>query len=375
MHSSTPNEGRKKTSSSTAKTGDQVEVKVVADERIHPYTCHVISHLFPSHTRGQTFMFGLLSNAVFKRNALTDLPAEDRRGVAIVSLTQGCAELSQRVDLGYDTTQMYLAIYRTLGLLYYVKQGEYTTISIPLDAYRPPSDLMERLYQLRERYHQKRPRMRRLVDNIIERIAPFLQEEPEQFAYSAELLHRVRYVLATQGVADSTGLIAQHIVTEIATFVAVAADNNVSQEIRTTAPFTPWESTPTSIPTKCKGGRYGQNVPDISPGQNNGKGLAPVRETRIRWWRRRDSLRRIYLLEAHLRNAHLHPSAHRPHLRPSMVDSKPRVPLLASTQKRKRYNVSRNTLDSGARIYPPTSTKESVTRLLPILPGRIYLTK
>jgi hypothetical protein len=270
MHSSTPN-GRKKTSSPTAKTGDQVEVQVVADERIHPYTCHVISHLFPPHTRGQTFMFGLLSNAVFKCNALTDLPADDRRGVAIVRLTHGCAELSQRVDLGYDTTQMYLAIYRTLGLLYYVKQGEYTTISIPLDAYRPPSDLMERLYQLRERYRQKRPRMRRLVDNIIERIAPFLQEEPEQFAYSAELLHRVRYVLATQGVADPKGLIAQHIVTEIATFVTVAADNNVSQEIRTTAPFTPRESTPTSIPTKCKVGRYGQNVPDISPGQNTGK--------------------------------------------------------------------------------------------------------
>src|SRR5690348_10695537 len=115
MHSSTPNDGRKKTSS-TAKTGDQVEVRVVTDERIHPYTCHVISQLFPPHTRGGAFMFGLLSNAVFKRNALPDLPEDARRGVAIVSLTQGCAELSQRVDLGYDTTQMYLAIYRTLGL-------------------------------------------------------------------------------------------------------------------------------------------------------------------------------------------------------------------------------------------------------------------
>lgn len=271
MHSSTPNDGRKKTSSSTAKTGDQVEVEVVAYERIHPYTCHVISHLFPPHTRGGTFMFGLLSNAVFTRNALPDLPEDARREVAVVSLTQGCAELSQRVDLGYDTTQMYLAIYRTLGLLYVEKQGECTTIIIPLDAYRPPSNLMDRLYQLRERYHQKRPRMRRLIDNIIERIAPLLQEEQELFAYSAELLNRVQYVLATQGVADLNGLIAQHIVTEIATFVAVAVEKNVSQENRTTVPFTARESTPTRIPTKCKGRRYGQKLPGIFPGQNNGK--------------------------------------------------------------------------------------------------------
>jgi hypothetical protein len=142
-------------------------VEGIAYERIHPSTRQIIHALFPAHTRGEAFFLGLLANATIKPYVLPGKPEEVNEDAAVVSVMQGCDELCQRVALSYDTTHMYLVIFRALGLLYEEKQGKQTLFHIPLNAYKPPSDLPERLRQLKEHYLDKRPRLRRRVDEII----------------------------------------------------------------------------------------------------------------------------------------------------------------------------------------------------------------
>lgn len=200
-------------------------------DRIDPYTCRVIHTLFPPHTCGFAFFTGLLRNAIVKQCALPDNLADVRRDAAVVSI-KGYAELSLRLGLSYDTTHMYLVVYRALGLLSIEKQAKQTEIIIPLHVYRPPTRLAETLWQLQEHYRTKRPRVRRLVNNVIERLATLVQTESEQKCYKrpillqpdqppchTEILTRVQQVLAIKDIEDPDGQIATCIVTAVTPFI------------------------------------------------------------------------------------------------------------------------------------------------------------
>jgi hypothetical protein len=224
------------TQSSIPMTGGQVAEVGVDYERVDPATCRLIHALFPPHTCGFFFFLGLLANAVAKQYVLPGLPEGTRGDAAIVNVTNGYAGLSRRLRLSYDTTHMYLLIYRALGLLYMEKQGKQTTIIIPLAAYQPPARLAEILGQLKEHYRARRPRVRRLIDNVVERMALLLQavrqrEAPGQLPpLQLELLARVQRVLRAQGVADRGGHIAMSIVTEAMILVASQAEDAVSSQ-------------------------------------------------------------------------------------------------------------------------------------------------
>ena len=62
---------------------------------------------------------------------------------AVISVTKGYAELSQILSLSYDTTHMYVLVFRALGLLRIEIQGKQMTIIIPLGTYQPPAELGE----------------------------------------------------------------------------------------------------------------------------------------------------------------------------------------------------------------------------------------
>lgn len=195
---------------------ESAPARVVGDalERMHPATHRIIQTLFPQGTSGDTFVFALLNNATVEY-------CESAGGyVASVNVGQGCAELSRRVRLSYDTTHMYLVIYQVLGLFSYEKSGDHKEIRIPLEAYQPPAELAETLRQLQAHYSSKRPRMLSLVKRIIEQITPFLQpkqteERREQDAQHAALLLCVQRAMHVRGIADPDGQHAMSIVMEI----------------------------------------------------------------------------------------------------------------------------------------------------------------
>jgi hypothetical protein len=211
-----------------ARIEDQPSTVVLMDqpgvnyERVDSSTRHIIHALFPVHTRGETFFLSLLEHATIKPDVLLCKPKEVRGDAAVVSVL-GCAELSQLIHLSFDTTQKYLAIYRILGLLSYVKQGKCATITIPLTAPQSPDELAKRLRQLRECYLHKRPKLLSLIDNMIERISSLTQadqadkerlpvaEQGYPLSNSMELLAPIQRVLFSEGVMDLGGHIATRI--------------------------------------------------------------------------------------------------------------------------------------------------------------------
>jgi len=205
----------------TSSTREDLRSGGGAYERVHPYTRDIIHTLFPSHTCGGTFYLGLLASAAVKPCASPCKPQEMNEVAAVVTVAQGCDELSRLVHLSYDTTQMYLMIYRTLGLLREEKRGKLTMIVIPFVACQSPDELLGRLRQLRERYCEKRQRMHNLIDNAIKRLVaivqvdqgqpPLAQQEHPRLPSSpqhADLLTYIQRGLIRQGVEDPDGQIA-----------------------------------------------------------------------------------------------------------------------------------------------------------------------
>lgn len=211
----------------TMPTNFKEKDKGVAYERLDRSTRCFIQALFAEHTRGFTFFASLLANAVIKHYMLPGMPKGMEEDVAVVNVAKGYVELSQRLSLSYDTTHMYTLVFRALGLLYIETQGKQMTIIIPLGVYRSPAGLGNILRQLQVRYRDRRPKVRRLINNIIERITsliPIEQEACEQQPYLDELLARLKCVLSAQGVSDSSGQIALGILTEIAPLVIEHAE-------------------------------------------------------------------------------------------------------------------------------------------------------
>lgn len=210
---------------------DKVGAIGVAFERVDRSTRCFIQALFSERTHGFTFFINLLNNAVIQPYTLPHPSQEVKGDTAVISVTKGYAELSQLLDLSYDTTHMYALVFRALGLLTIEKQGKQMTINIPLHAYRPPAGLGEILRELQLRYRDRRPKICRLINNIIGRIAsliPIEQEAGEQ-PYQNELLKRVQRGLSAQGVADPDGHIALSILTEIAPLIATRAETPTAQ--------------------------------------------------------------------------------------------------------------------------------------------------
>jgi hypothetical protein len=276
MYTSIMTKERTTTPSSISTTSSLMELGDNVDERKNLTTLSVIHLLCPPHTRGGTFFARLLAKATDTSQALPGIPKEVRGDAAVVSV-QGCAELSRLVHLSYDTTQKYLAIYRALDLLSIEKQGKLSTITIPLTIYHSPGELVDRLQQLREHYLHKRPKMRSLINNMIERAASLAQEDEEGLPLagqgqtlpnSRELLTPIQQVLFSEGVADPGGRIAMRILEAFARATNGNPTKNLSsfasenlpnqQENMSKVDSTAGESTPRTVavlsPSRCPGG-------------------------------------------------------------------------------------------------------------------------
>ena len=185
----------------------------VAYERADPSTSRVFEELLP---HGNIFLARLLNNAViqpYKHNPTYKLVEK----AAVIIVTRGYVELSQMLHMSYDTTHMYMLICQALGLLRMKSDGKQKTIIIPLGAYRPPAELREILQELTSRYRDRRPKVRRLIHSIIERLASILPVEQEagKQSYQEELLAGVKRGISSQGIVDPEGQIALSILAEI----------------------------------------------------------------------------------------------------------------------------------------------------------------
>src|SRR5258708_26410448 len=101
----------------TSSTREDLRSGGGAYERVHPYTRDIIHTLFPPHTRGGTFYLGLLASAAVKPCASPCKPQEMNEVAAVVTVAQGCDELSPLLHLSYCTPPMSLMISLPLGLL------------------------------------------------------------------------------------------------------------------------------------------------------------------------------------------------------------------------------------------------------------------
>ena len=93
------------------------QLKGVVYERVHPSTRCIIQAFFAPPKRGETFIRRLLTNATIKPFVIPGQSGEAKGKAASVKVTEGCKGLKKLLDLSYDTTHMYLVIYRALGII------------------------------------------------------------------------------------------------------------------------------------------------------------------------------------------------------------------------------------------------------------------
>lgn len=209
----------------------------VAYERADPSTSRVFEELLP---HGDIFLARLLNNAVIQpyKHDPTHKLAEK---AAVIIVTRGYVELSHMLHMSYDTTHMYMLICQALGLLRMKSDGKQKTIIIPLGAYHPPAELREILQALTSRYSDRRPKVRRLIHSIIERIASILPVEQEagKQSYQEELLAGVKRGISSQGIVDPEGQIAMSILAEITPLFTNYADTSTARGEQRIAEYLP----------------------------------------------------------------------------------------------------------------------------------------
>ena len=219
-----------------AQTAEEVinDTKGVEYELVDLSTRRLIEDLLPNGTK---YFHALLKKADFHSHSHPHPLQED---AAVISLTKGYAGLSQILGMSYDTTHMYTLISHALGLLYIEKRDKQMAIIIPLGKYRPPAELSEILRELKLRYNDRRPKVRRLIDKITEKIALIMPTEEEASEhYQDELMKRVQRGISAQGVADPDGQIAMSILAEITPLFSNNAHTPTAQSEQRIAEYLP----------------------------------------------------------------------------------------------------------------------------------------
>jgi hypothetical protein len=123
-------------------------------EQVNRSTLQRIADLFPAPTLGQIFVARFVERAATERSIIPDLKAGD-----VVICTKGIAELAEALDLSYDTTQKYVALFRALGMLQKRKfMGDQIAFVLSLGIYHPPHNLEANLDYLLERSKAKKSR-------------------------------------------------------------------------------------------------------------------------------------------------------------------------------------------------------------------------
>jgi hypothetical protein len=126
----------------------------------------VVTRLFPWPTQGQTFLARFKERAATERSIIPDLKAGD-----VVICTKSIATLGEELDFSYDTTQKYVALLRSLGMLQKRKFMGQIAFILSLGIYLPPPDLEANLdYLLRQSQPKKsRTKFHNLVRDVKER--------------------------------------------------------------------------------------------------------------------------------------------------------------------------------------------------------------
>ena len=195
--------------------------------RVDPTTLALVQALFPTHLCGRSFLVAYLANAQCEDCLHPSVPAE-RRGEAAIVCVGGYRSLAKLLHFSYETTHMYVLVFRALGLLFDLKLGKSTSFIFPLGQYQPPTHLDEILANLLERYQSHRPKVRRLIENVSRRLGELTKEggasisQPEtgdakatvEEALRDELLGRFTRVLYAWGAADVSGVLAHALVAE-----------------------------------------------------------------------------------------------------------------------------------------------------------------
>lgn len=122
----------------------------------------VIERIFPAQTLGRLFFTRFLERAAQEHTVLPDEPPD-----SIAILTRSIATLGKELNIGHDTTQKYVVIYRSLGLMKKRKVMGQLAFVLRTGIYQPPEMLEANLDALLA--HYKRVKLRGIVELVKER--------------------------------------------------------------------------------------------------------------------------------------------------------------------------------------------------------------
>jgi hypothetical protein len=122
----------------------------------------VIERIFPAQTLGRLFFTRFLERAAQEHTVLPDEPPD-----SIAILTRSIATLGKELNIGHDTTQKYVVIYRSLGLMKKRKVMGQLAFVLRTGIYQPPEMLEANLDALLAQY--KRVKLRGIVELVKER--------------------------------------------------------------------------------------------------------------------------------------------------------------------------------------------------------------
>src|SRR5713226_1112359 len=184
----------------------------VQQERVDPYTLHIIEQLFPAR-KGLTFLNALLRHAQVKRLALPHLGLSEIGEVAVIQI-HSIREFSKKIGWGYDTTNKYMMLFCQLQLLYKDRQRTHSCLYVPLSRVRLPSPgVLDQLQKCRPKVAQFADRVKRrfkLIYKQAHSLAPGIPDTPTLDL--SGILADIRQILSSKQVDDDH---QQQLLTEI----------------------------------------------------------------------------------------------------------------------------------------------------------------
>jgi len=186
----------------------------VQQERVDPYTLHIIEQLFPAR-KGLTFLNALLRHAQVKRLALPHLGLSEIGEVAVIQI-HSIREFSKKIGWGYDTTNKYMMLFCQLQLLYKHRQRTHSCLYVPLSRVRLPSPgVLDQLQNYRPKVAQFADSVKRrfhLIYKQVPSLAPRIPDTPTPDL--SGILADIRQILSSKQVDDDQ---QQQLLTEIQT--------------------------------------------------------------------------------------------------------------------------------------------------------------
>ncbi len=174
----------------------------VQQERVDPYTLHIIEQLFPAH-KGLNFLNALLRHAQVKRLALPHLGLSEIGEVAVIQI-HSIRELSKKIGWGYDTTNKYIMLFCQLQLLYKHRQRTHSCLYVPLSRVRLPSPgVLDQLQKYRPKVAQFAGRVKRRFQLICKQVPSLAPRTPDTPTLDLSgILADIRQLLSSKQVSD-----------------------------------------------------------------------------------------------------------------------------------------------------------------------------